>query len=290
MSAKLYRDFTSREQIHEQYDVEATVDDFGVYVSEFVRNSEIARASLPCELDIPYGATLDETFDIFYPEERGPGLKPAVFFVHGGYWQVTTSKEWSYVASGLAKLGIVTVVENYSLCPKVPVSEIVRQHRAAYAYVWRNAEILGIDRNRIVLVGHSVGGHGVAQLLTTPWAKEYGLPDAPYSAAVVVSGLLDVRPIPHTFVAHILKLTSEQAAALSPEPSEQDGRVPLLVTVGEQETDEFIRQSKDFASLCERNKWDVSLKVLPSNHFNILDEFISAKGEMIDYIISKLGV
>lgn len=292
MPKKLYRNFTNADEIDKQYDVEATVPDFGEYVSHFVNNSEYARNILNCTLDVQYGPTIDETLDVFYPSknDKSSELRPAVFFIHGGYWKATTSKEWSYVARGLAKLGVVTAVENYSLCPKVSVAEIIRQHRSAFSYFWHNAESLGVDRNKIMIAGHSVGGHGVAHLLSSDWHGEYGMPRTPYTAAIAVSGLFDVRPIPHTLANPILKITPEDAISLTPVLTENHGKVPLLITVGTDETEEFIRQSKDFASACEENNWSVDQKTLDRNHFNILDEFIEGEGEMIDYIKHHLEV
>ncbi|MCH1924208.1 alpha/beta hydrolase [Shewanella sp. C32] len=291
MPQTLYRDFTSAAEIDKQYDVEATVADFGEYVEFFIKNSEYARNNLTCTLDIRYGPTTDETLDIFYPKNASSAeLAPAVFFIHGGYWKATTSKEWSYVARALADLGIVTAVENYSLCPKVPVSEIVRQHRAAYSYFWRNAESLGVDRNKIMIVGHSVGGHGVAQLLSSNWQHEYDMPATPYVAAIAVSGLFDVRPIPHTTANPILKITPEEAISLTPVLTPDHGKVPLLVTVGTEETTEFLRQTKDFADACKQSEWQVSSAILERNHFNILDEFIEGEGVMINFIKHHLAL
>ena len=48
-------------------------------------------------LDIAYGATERERFDLFLPEGMAQGL---VVFVHGGYWRVLSRKEFSFVARG----------------------------------------------------------------------------------------------------------------------------------------------------------------------------------------------
>ncbi|MGJ3439466.1 alpha/beta hydrolase [Pseudomonas sp. Je.1.5.c] len=291
MTTPLYRNFTTRQALDEQYDVEQTVPDFGQYVSHYVESSAIAREQLTCSLDIRYGASVEETVDIFYPSDATASvLKPAVFFIHGGFWKATTSKEWSFVAQGLAKLGVVTVVENYTLCPKVSVAEIIRQHRAAYAYVWNNAARFGIDRNRIVLVGHSVGGHGVAELLATQLWGDYGLAPTPYKAAIAVSGLFDVRPIPHTFAGPILGLSVSDAESLSPYLRISNNRVPLQVVVGEQETDEFIRQSLDYITACSEQGWEVEKYIAEKNHFDILDEFFHGEGVMIDYLCHHLAL
>lgn len=290
MSLPLYRDFTAQQQLDDQYDVERSVPDFGQYVSWYIESSAKTRNEVLCQLDISYGQKPDQTPDFFYSEGRADGeLKPAVFFVHGGFWKATTSKEWSFVAAGLSKLGITTVIENYTLCPNCTVAEIVEEHKSAYSFLWKNAERFGIDRNRIILVGHSVGGHGVAELLSTDWTA-YDMPRLPYRGAIAVSGLFDVRPIPHTFAGPILGLTELEAELLSTNLRVTKNSVPLLIVVGNQEPSEFIRQSVDYAAVCLDNGWEVDTKIVDKNHFDIMDEFFYGEGDMVDYVCRSLEV
>lgn len=290
MTLPLYRNFTTRQQLDEQYDVERSVPDFSIYVRGYIETSARTRSEVQCLLDIPYGVKADQTLDIFYPgATTDPDLKPAVFFVHGGFWKATTSKEWSFVAAGLSKLGIVTVVEDYTLCPNCSVTEIVEEHKGAYSFLWKNAAHFGIDRNRIILVGHSVGGHGVAELLSTDW-RAYDMPRLPYAGAIAVSGLFDVRPIPHTFAGPILGLTADAAKSLSTNLRVTRNYVPLMVVVGNQEPSEFIRQSVDYAEVCAEIGWDVETNMVEKNHFDILDEFFHGEGSMVDYLCRRLGV
>lgn len=292
MAVSLYKHFNTSQQLNEQYDIEASVEDFGAYVTQFVEGSRAVRETVPSQLDVPYGPTLSETLDVFFPQQaavEGQG-RPAVFFVHGGYWKATSSKEWSYVAKGLSALGVVTVVENYALCPNVSIDEIVRQHRAAFSFIWRNAERFGIDRKRIVLVGHSAGAHGVAELLGTDWPGEYGLPAQPYVGAVAVSGVYDLRPLPHTFLAPELGISIEQAEALSPHLRIPTNLVPLLLPYGLQEPDEFQRQTVDYAAACAARSPTVELMALAFDHFNILDELAEGTGPIVNQVLEWLSV
>ncbi|HGM5580430.1 TPA: alpha/beta hydrolase [Pseudomonas putida] len=285
MATPLYKHFTTREQLDAEYDIEASVADFDGYVQQFVDNSRAVREGIPNQLDLPYGPTLDETFDLFFPPQTSTGeLRPAVYFVHGGYWRATTSKEWSYVAKGLSDLGIVTVVENYTLAPKASIAEIVRQHRAGFSYVWRNAERFGIDRERIVLVGHSAGAHGVVELLATDWVADYGLPAQPYRGAVAVSGVYDLRPLPHTFLVPTLDFTWQSAEALSPILHIPAQLPPLLLPYGLRETAEFRRQTTDYALACSERGLAVEVLALDLDHFNILDDLAASSGPMVQRI------
>jgi arylformamidase len=289
MTTSLYRDFQTAEQLDAEYDIEATVPDFGAYAQDFVQRSAAVRESVRCIVDVPFGPTVDETYDVFLPSEEFTGPRPAMFFIHGGYWKATTSKVWSYVAQGLCDMGFVVAIENYSLCPKVTVSEIVRQHRAAFAHFRALAGDFGVDSERIVLAGHSAGGHGVASLLQTPWEAEYGLPAVPYAGALAVSGLHDLRPLPHTFVGPELGLTPAEADKLSPVLAIPAQLPPLVLAHGTAETSEFARQTVDFGAAVVAAGHQVDVHALPANHFDILDGLADSSGLLARIVIELAG-
>jgi arylformamidase len=278
-AASLYREFTSVAELEREYDIEATVPDFGAYAADFVERSAAHRREARSVLDVRYGPTLDETYDVFLPAQDAAGLRPALFFIHGGYWKATTSKVWSYVARGLVARGYVVVVENYALCPRVSVAEIIRQHRAAYAHFHAHLTDFGVDAGRIVVAGHSAGGHGVASLLQTDWVEDYGLPAMPYAGALPISGMYDLRPLVHTFVNDDLRLDAATAADVSVlvAPS---ALPPLVVAHGTRETSEFERQSVDYAATMMRAGHPVEVMPLPHNHFDILESLADGTGAL----------
>ena len=279
--------YSSYDELNAQYDIEATIPDFGAFVNRIVTASEQARAILTTKLDVRFGPTLAETYDVFFPTNGNPGGKaPALYFVHGGYWKATTSKEWSYVAKGLCEMGFVVIVESYALRPQVTVGEIVRQHRAGFAHFWANAESYGVDKNRIVVAGHSAGGHGVAALLDTKWGTDYGMPKEPIKAGIPVSGLFDLRPLQKTSFGPILGMTDEEAVSLSPMLSLPVSKRITAVIYGTKESDEFKRQSKDFAAALVKEKQDVDVVSLAHDHFTILDELADKDGAIARQVLA----
>src|SRR5262245_25605646 len=156
------------------------------YREWFVNGSAAARADLDCTLDVRFGPTLDETLDIF--PARRPG-SPVLVFVHGGYWRILSSKEFSLVARGPVAHDVTVVVTNYSLCPKVSIAEITRQSRAAIAWLSREARSFNGDPERIFVCGHSAGGQQVGMVVATDWPGEHGLPQDSIKAGIPISGL-----------------------------------------------------------------------------------------------------
>lgn len=239
----LYRQFETQADIDAQYDVEASVPDFMVYARHYTEESRLARHRLNPKLDVPYGPTRDETLDIF---PAASPHAPVFVFIHGGYWRMLSSKEFSCVAMGLNQLGITTVVVNYSLTPKVSIDEISRQARAAVAWVLRRIDRYGGDPERVVVGGHSAGGHLTAMCLQTPWADEYGLPQDPLRGAVLVSGLYDLQPLRFSKMQPMIQLDDGVIQRNSPLFHVRATRTPVLITWGGAEPAEFQRQSDSF--------------------------------------------
>jgi len=285
----LYREFHTVEELDEQYNLTHTVPDFASVAASWDTRSTLTRSRLSGRLNVRYGPTVAETVDIFPGSLDGPSHRPAMLFVHGGYWMRTTSKQWSYLAEGLAPHGVTTFLENYALCPEVTVAEIVRQHRAAFAWLWEHAGELGVDRDNIVLAGHSAGGHAVAALLATDWVGQYGLPAQPFRAALTISGIFDLRPLPFTYLAPWLQLPPSEAAALSPQLHLPAQAPPTLVAAGAGETAELRRQSRDWAAACQAAGLPMELTELPGNHFDILDELADPAGQLARAVLGFLG-
>ena len=263
----LYRTFATQAALDAEYDVERAVPDFGVYARHFTEESRLARHRLRCELDVRYGPTRDEHLDIF---PAGPGA-PVLVFLHGGYWRMLTSKEFSCVALGPVAAGITVVNVNYALAPKVTIDEIVRQARAALAWTHAHIAEWGGDPGRIFACGHSAGGQLTAMAALTDWEGEYGLPADLLRGGLPISGVFDLRPLPYCFVQPALQLTGNQVARNSPTLVARRCDVPLTIAWGGAETAEFQRQSADFL-----HAWRMAdnpgqpLAVGGANHFDVL--------------------
>jgi arylformamidase len=268
----LYREFESKEEIDAQYDVEVSVPDFSIYADLFIGESAKAREQLDPVLDIRFGPTLDETLDIFPADDPNA---PILVFIHGGYWRMLSSKEFSFAAVAPVARGYTVVVTNYSLCPKVTVDEITRQSRAALAWLYTTDLSFNGDRERIFVSGHSAGGQQTAQLLGTDWAGEYGLPQDVIKAGISISGLFDLTPLQYSFVQPSLLLTDDVIKRQSPIFDLPKRAAPLLVSVGGDEPDEFCRQSKDYCDAWVGAGLAGEYFEQPGkNHFTAIDGFL----------------
>ena len=241
----LYRNFVSQEDIDREYNVELAVGDMRPYIEWFVGGSARARAELDCHLDVRFGPTLDETLDIF---PAASANAPILLFIHGGYWRILSSKEFSLIARGPVAQGVTVAVMNYSLCPKVTIAEITRQSRAAVAWLATQGAHYNGDPNRLFVAGHSAGGHQVGMLAATDWVGDYGLPATIVKGGIPISGLFDLRPFRYSWLQPKIQLDHDLIERQSPLFHIPDQGPPLLVTVGGDESSEFHRQSSDFVA------------------------------------------
>ncbi|WP_111413886.1 alpha/beta hydrolase [Billgrantia lactosivorans] len=266
----LYRDFASQEAIDREYDPMRGRDPGGL-IAGWQARSEAVRERHRVSLDVAYGPTLAERLDLYHAEDEGAPLH--VFF-HGGYWRSLGHREFGFVAEGLVEAGISVAVVNYALCPTVTFGEVVRQARAALAWLHARGETLGVDTTRPSVSGHSAGGHLCAMLLATDWPGVYGLPDELVRGALCVSGLYDLRPFPWSWLQPKLQLTGRDVADYS--PLFQPCRVPAAVQLvaGGEESVEFARQMQAHAEHLEAQGAAVSHELMPGDdHFSILDHY-----------------
>jgi acetyl esterase/lipase len=83
---------------------------------------------------------------------------PTVVVVHGGSWQHGDSTQLAALNRYLAARGYVVAAINYRLLPDHPFPAAYDDLRAAIDYLKANAGAIGLDPQRIVLLGRSAGG------------------------------------------------------------------------------------------------------------------------------------
>jgi arylformamidase len=271
-----------------QYNNRALIPEHPQIFERWTRASALAREKSVCQIDLRYGSGANETLDVFVPRLENA---PILVFIHGGYWRSLDKRDVSFVAPSFVQDGAMVVVPNYALCPVVTIDEIAMQLVRSLSWVYRNAASYGADPRRIVVAGHSAGGHLAAMLLSCVWRKvALDLPADLVKSALAISGLFDLEPLRHTpFLMHDLRLTADSAPRLSPACFPKPGGV-LYATVGALESDEFLRQNDLI-----RNAWGepavpVCERIAGANHLTVLHDFADSQGRQHELALQLLGL
>jgi arylformamidase len=145
----------------------------------------------PAAQPLIYGSDSMQVMDFTPPKAGTPSPAPLVVFVHGGGWtqgnKDNATGPWK--APHLTGLGYGFANINYRLVPRVTVEDQAADVALALAELIRQADKLGIDRRKIVLMGHSAGAHLVALVGTDErYLRAAGLSFADLAGVVPIDG------------------------------------------------------------------------------------------------------
>ncbi len=192
-------------------------------------------------------------------------------FIHGGYWQELSAQDSLFPATACIQRGLAFAALDYTLAPAASVADIVAECRKAMVWLFQHAKALGVDASRVVVAGSSAGAH-LAAMVAMPGALQDGAGGSfAVRAAVLVSGIYELEPLVGTSINTALALTPASAQQVSPALLPLRGFPEAVVCWGAVETDEFKRQSGEFAHALNAvgtpwKEFEVPLR----NHFDVI--------------------
>jgi len=185
-------------------------------------SAEKTASSVPGATTIAYGRDPLQVLD-FWPAitiDIGPKpLAPLIVYVHGGGWKrgskdnaTGTFKPIHYPHGGYAFASI-----NYRLVPEHTVEEQAADVAAAVAALRSRAATLGVDPDRIVLMGHSAGAHLVALVGTDPqYLTRAGVPLTAIRGVIPIDGAAYDVPAQMAQAGRFMAQTYAQAFGSDP--------------------------------------------------------------------------
>jgi arylformamidase len=237
--------------------------------------------------DVAYGETRLQRLDVFPAENPNA---PIQVFIHGGYWRALDKSGFSYLAEPLLAAGATTVLLNYDLCPTVTLDEIVQQVRRALIWVYRHAGLLGGDAERIHISGNSVGAHLCAMMLARDWRRDPVPPDF-IKGAVCITGIYDLEPVLRITANEDIRLTPDMVRRNSPLFMAPAVKCPVLVAVGGDEPEEWIKQSEAYADHLKRHGAPADyLRIPATHHFSITQSLIQPESLLGRAMLAQMGL
>lgn len=238
--------------------------------------------ALPADIRVERGiaylpADRKEKADLYFPLETSKAAQlPAVVIIHGGGWEIGqrgSSREIN-IGSTLARNGYVAMSIDYLLsisnCVVWPTN--LWDCKTAVRWLRKNANHLGIDPNRIGVIGGSAGGQLASMVaLTTP---SDGLdPSGPYEnyscavcCCVDMYGVVDLA----AWRKHLgmLGKSAEQAPELyrqaTPLTYVRSNSPPFLILHGTADKVVNIEQSRRFAEAMQNAGVEHEFVIVPN--------------------------
>ena len=250
-----------------EYDNRARVPEHLAIFARWQREAAAFRAAARnAELGLRYGPGPRQTVDLF-PAQGDDAQTPLALFIHGGWWRSLDPAMFSQLAAGPNARGVTVALAGYQLCPQVSIAQIIEQMRTACLWLWRK------QRKRMIVYGHSAGGHLAACLLAQDWkALAADAPADLVPAAYAISGVFDLRPLTQVSMNQDLRLDEAETRRVSPLHWQVPAGRSFDAVVGASESSEFLRQSQIIAdgwgARGVATRYD---EIAGANHFTAID-------------------
>lgn len=254
----------------------AHIPDGVALVDAWPRDADQFRASELADLDVQYGESPRQAFDLFYPVGQPKGL---MIFIHGGYWMRFGREDFSHFARGALDAGYAACLPSYTLAPEARIAEITGQ--VARAVRRASAMVAG----PVILCGHSAGAHLALRMVCD---------DSPLPATLMariarvtgIGGVYDLRPLMMTNLNWTLHLDNREATSESPVLRRPKLTAPTTIWVGADERPEFVRQSRAMAVMWDGLGADVTLvEEVGRHHFDVIDGLRNAGSPLMQAVL-----
>ncbi len=146
---------------------------------------------------VAYGSDPRQQLDIYLPQSSDAESKnsPVVVFFYGGSWSSGKKKEYSFVGRALNAKGIIAVIADYRLVPKVRYPDFVFDSAKAVTWVAENISNHGGDANNLFVAGHSAGAYNAMMIALADFVYTDQGEEVPAIAGMIgLAGPYDFSP------------------------------------------------------------------------------------------------
>lgn len=259
------------------YDNNAAVAESAELIRRRDERAAAYRMRDDAHLDIRYGSSERRAWDLF-PGARADS--PCLVFIHGGYWQRNSRRQFAHLAGGITHHGWAFATMGYSLAPDHRLGEIVDDTRDALDWLDAHGGGYGIG-GPLVVAGWSAGATLAALALDHPTV----------TGGIAISGIYDLAPLSQTSIGAALDLSASDIAELSPLRITPAAK-PLVIAYAERELSALAMDSLDLHAHRNAHGAPSTLFALPDcDHFTILDALERPDGALTRSALGlRLGV
>jgi acetyl esterase/lipase len=259
-----------------------------LFVGVGVASAADAPATFPVTVasDIKYRTDSDAVtgrniLDVYVP--KGAKDYPVLFLVHGGTWQHGSKDYFKQVGTAFAKRGIGVVCPNYRLSPKVKHPAHIEDVAKAFAWTVDTIAKHGGDPKKIVVAGHSAGGH-LASLLATD-AKYLKAEKKSVADIKGVIGISGVYTIPPVLFDSIFGSDAKECKAASPTEHVNKSCPPCVLIYGDKDLPFLDAMANDLGKKWTGAKCDAEIcEIKGRDHITVMYDV----GKPADAVFEKM--
>ncbi|PZP36740.1 MAG: esterase [Roseateles depolymerans] len=258
------------------------VPDAAPVLARWRQASDLVRSQARFHADLRYGEAAQQVLDLYEPDAVfGAGRAPVLVFLPGLLGQALDKCDYAFLAASFCDEGALVVLPEREHGPAASLERGAVQCAEAVAWAWRHAADFGGDPARIVVAGHSSGGHLAAMLSTCDWRLlGRDLPHRLLRAAFALSGVYDMAPLARMpALQQDLSLDAPRVKRLSPVRfAAPRSPMTLACLVGGNESDELKRQAQLIRAAWGARAVPVCEELPGCDHLSVMHDLADPQG------------
>jgi acetyl esterase/lipase len=242
-----------------------------------------AGAGLRVAKDLPYGPDPLQRFDVYAAHDVAPDAPVLVFF-HGGGWTNGYKEYSAFMARHVVSMGCVLVTPGYRLAPVAPLPAAFDDGVTLLARLTELLPTWAGPARRLVLAGHSAGGHLAALLaLRAEDLAHAGVAVETLVGCMPISGIFDLHhpePVPASLEARVYEMVlgpDTDDAQMSPLCWPRGNRIPMVLSWGGHDSLRVRLSNRRLASMLALQPGQIAQFVDPdADHFQTHTDLAAA--------------
>lgn len=233
-------------------------------------NATSSKQDVRVTRDVIFDSEYQLALDVFEPKDATDA--PVVVFFYGGSWKSGKRQWYSWVGEALAKRGLVVVIPDYRLWPKVKLKGFMQDGARAVAWTHAHAGEFGGNPAQLFVMGHSAGAHIGALLATDAhWLQEVGMQPRQLSGFIGLAGPYDFLPLKDQDFVDMFGSTHAQQLQSQPVHFVDGHEPPMLLMQGSGDKVVAPKNATSLANALRAHDESVAVKMFPDvGHLAIL--------------------
>lgn len=252
-------------------------------------NATASKADIVVQRGLVYDRAHQLALDLYRPRDAHDA--PVVVFFYGGSWKSGKRQWYHWAGEALARRGLVVMIPDYRLWPKVRLDGFM--HDGAHAVAWTHAHATeyGGDPSSLFLMGHSAGAH-IGALLATDghWLADVGMHPSQLAGFIGLAGPYDFLPLKDPDFIDMFGSTHQAQLRSQPVHFVDGDEPPMLLMQGSADKVVQRRNATSLAAEMQHEGESIEVEMFPGmGHAAILlamSRPFRGKAQVLDDVVA----